>query len=113
MGRVRWARTRAGAALAVVLLATAPLPRSFLRWLATRACVHLYHDDPEDSLYASRQYLTLAAGARAGPRTLRLPRKATVVDLVSGKTVATNAHAFSVEFKPTEARMFFLKAPGR
>ncbi|MBI3921620.1 MAG: beta-galactosidase [Armatimonadetes bacterium] len=88
--------------------AVAPLPRTVLRLLAVRAGVHLYHDNPEDSVYANRRYLTLAASTQGGPRTLRLRRRATVVDLISGETVATEANDFAVDFKPSETRMFAL-----
>lgn len=100
------ARTFAG--WTSVYSAVAPLPRTVLRSLAVRASVHLYHDNPDDSVYANRHYLTLAASPRAGPRTLHLRRRATVVDVVTGKTVCAEANSFTAEFRPSETRMFSL-----
>ena len=86
----------------------APLPREVLRLLAERAGVHLYHHSPQDSIYANNHYLTLAAGGWEGERTLRLPRPATVTDLVTGETVCRNASHFIATCKPWEVKIYSL-----
>jgi len=58
------------------------LPASFLRALARDAGVHVYSDH-DDTLYASRSFLTLAANL-AGPRRIRLPRRSDAYDPFTG-----------------------------
>jgi hypothetical protein len=89
--------------------AAAPLPRQFVRQIASNAGVHLYHEKPEDSLYANKSFLTLAASETAGPRTLRLKRPATVRDAVTNEVMCTNADTFTADFKTTETRVFVLE----
>lgn len=93
-----------------VYSAVAPLPRDFLRDVARRAGVHLFHDNAHDALYANRDYLTLAVGPEAGNRTIRLREKATVTDLAAGSVLASDASEFTVMMKPHEVRIFSLSA---
>jgi hypothetical protein len=89
-----------------VYAGVAPLPRQELRSWAARAGVHLYHNKAEDSVYANRDYLTLAAGKTPGPRVLHLRGRARVKDLVTGQRVCEGADRFSADFRPFEVRMF-------
>jgi hypothetical protein len=91
--------------------ATAPLPREVVRVLARRAGVHLYHASPRDAVYANHSYLTLVAGSRTGTRVLRLPRLATVTDLITGHKVGENVTSFSASFRPWEVRIYSLSEP--
>ena len=65
------------------------LPAAFLRALARDAGVHLYNDR-DDTLYASRSYLTLNADG-AGKRALRFPKAVDLMDPITGETIARRA----------------------
>ena len=65
------------------------LPAAFLRAFARHAGVHLYNDH-DDTLYASRSYLTLNADS-PGERTLRFPKPVDVFDPFTGKRLARRA----------------------
>jgi hypothetical protein len=76
------------------------LPAGFLRALARRAGVHIYNDQ-DDTLYASRSYLTLAAGS-PGPRRVELPRRADVFDPFTGSRLWQGVAVFERDFQPKE-----------
>jgi hypothetical protein len=101
--------TRRFPAWTSIYSAVAPLPREFLRGVAAQAGVHLYQDDPHDAVYANGHYLTLAAGAKAGQRTVRLREKTTVTDLATATIVAKDAASFTLSLKPCEVRIFALQ----
>ncbi len=83
------------------------LPASVLRTLAREAGVHIYVDS-DDTVYANRSLLSLFADA-PGPRTVRLPKPATVMDLLSGETVAANAREFGVQMEGETTRLWRVK----
>jgi hypothetical protein len=89
-----------------IYAAVAPLPRVFLRAVAGRAGVHLYSDSPLDAVYANRSWLTLVPGPQAGPRTVRLPFKATVRDAFTREALCNNQDSFTTDFKASESRIF-------
>lgn len=62
------------------------LPADFLRSLAREAGVHLYNET-DDTLYASRSYVTLNADG-AGARTLRFAKAVDIVDPFTGSMIA-------------------------
>ena len=76
------------------------LPATFLRALARHAGVHLYNDR-DDTLYASRSFLTLAADA-AGRRRLQLPRRCDVFDPFTGERLWRGVKTFEREFQAKE-----------
>ena len=76
------------------------LPAAFLRALARHAGVHLYNDR-DDTLYASRSYLTLAVDG-AGPRTLRLPRRLDVLDPFTNRVMWKAVTQFECNFQDKE-----------
>ena len=76
------------------------LPAGFLRSLARYAGVHLYNEQ-NDTLYASRSYLTLAAD-RAGRRRIQLPRRADVFDPFTGQRLWHGVSAFERDFQAKE-----------
>ncbi len=76
------------------------LPASFLRRLARHAGAHVYIDQ-DDTVYASRSFLTLAAN-RAGRRRIRLPRRSDVYDPFTGQRLAHRAIGFEQEFQSKE-----------
>ena len=82
------------------------LPATFLRALARHAGVHIYNDR-DDTLYASRSYLTLAANL-AGPRTIRLPRSADVYDPLAGERLWQAVTEFDVVCREKETFLWRL-----
>jgi hypothetical protein len=76
------------------------LPASFLRALARHAGVHVYNDH-DDTLYASRSFLTLAANL-AGPRRIRLPRRSDVYDPFNGQRLCRRVTEFARDFQAKE-----------
>lgn len=71
------------------------LPASLLRGIAREAGVHIY-SDAGDVVTANRNFLALYAPA-GGKRMVRLPERATVVDLLDGRTIARNVTEFELE----------------
>lgn len=63
------------------------LPADFLRGLAREAGVHLYNET-DDTLYASRSYVTLNADG-PGARTLRFATTVDIVDPFTGSMIAS------------------------
>jgi hypothetical protein len=82
------------------------LPAGFLRALARRAGVHLYNDQ-DDTLYASRSYLTLAADL-AGRQRIQLPRRADVFDPFTGNRLWHGVSAFDRDFQAKETAIWRL-----
>ncbi len=82
------------------------LPAAFLRGLARRAGVHLYNHH-DDTLYASRSYLTLAAN-QAGLRRIRLPRRTHVLDPFSRKKIWHAVDEFEHTFQAKETAIWQL-----
>ncbi len=82
------------------------LPASFLRALAQHAGVHVYNDH-DDTLYASRSYLTLAADL-AGPRRIRLRHRTDVLDPFSGERLYHGTSEIEHHFQPGEVAMWRL-----
>jgi beta-galactosidase len=76
------------------------LPAAFLRALARYAGVHLYNDR-DDTLYASRSFLTLAADA-AGPRQIQLPRRCDVFEPFTGEQLGRRVETLERDFQAKE-----------
>lgn len=76
------------------------LPAAFLRALARQAGIHIYQD-ADDTLYASRSYLTVAAGV-AGRRIIRLPGPCDVFDPFSGARIWRRVTRFEQDFQAKE-----------
>ncbi len=76
------------------------LPSSFLRALTRHAGAHVYSDQ-DDTVYASRSFLTLAANL-AGRRRIRLPRRSDVYDPFTGERVYRRVTDFEREFLAKE-----------
>jgi hypothetical protein len=76
------------------------LPAAFLRALARHAGVHLYNDR-DDTLYASRSFLTLAADA-AGRRQIQLPRRCDVFDPFTGVRLGRRVKTLERDFQAKE-----------
>ncbi len=83
------------------------LPAALLRRLAQRAGVHLYIDT-EDVVWASHDLLAVSV-KDAGPRTVHLPRQASVTDVYSGHSVAESARSFQAEFADRQTLLWRLR----
>jgi hypothetical protein len=83
------------------------LPPAVIRNMAREAGVHIYCDN-NDFMAANNWLLTICA-AGDGPRTVRLLRKATVVDAMTGETVKRRAASFEVEMQYGETRVWKLE----
>ncbi len=89
---------------------TAKLPAAAWRALARYAGVHIYNAS-DDTLYASRSYLTLSAGNRAGSRTICFPHAVDAFDAVSGRTLCENVKEFTRPFQAGETLIVRYAAP--
>lgn len=83
------------------------LPSALLRRIAQRAGVHLYVDT-EDVVWASHDLLAVSV-KEPGPRTIHLPRKATVRDLYSGETLGVAVDRFQAVFPDRATRIFVVE----
>jgi hypothetical protein len=83
------------------------LPAALLRRLAKQAGVHLYIDS-EDVVWATRDLLAVSA-REPGPRTLHLPREATITDVYSGQSVPTSQRSFEAVFADRETKLWRLR----
>ena len=83
------------------------LPPAVLRNIARQAGVHIYSD--MDDFVAANNWLLTVSAAIAGPRTLRIPRKATIVDAMSNEVVARATDIVDVDMKFGQTAMWKLE----
>jgi hypothetical protein len=83
------------------------LPAAFLRALAGQAGIHIY-SNRDDTLYASRSYLTLAAD-KAGRRTVMLPHRCDVFEPFSGEALWRGITQFESIFRAKEVVIWRLE----
>ena len=76
------------------------LPPGLIRNLARAAGVHIWLDT-DDALYTDGQYVGVHA-ARAGTKSLRLPRRYRVTDEHTGASVATVGNRVTVSMHRAE-----------
>lgn len=80
------------------------LPPAVIRNIAREAGVHIY-SEMDDFVAANNWLLTLCA-SNDGTRTIRLPRRATVRDAMTGKTVAVGATRWAARMRFGETRIW-------
>lgn len=90
---------------------TAALPATAYREMARMAGVHIYNNH-DDTFYANQSFITLHA-RDAGVRTITLPGKHTVYDLISGREVAQNTAAFTRTLAQGETLLLRVTPPLR
>jgi hypothetical protein len=83
------------------------LPPVVIRNIAREAGAHIYCDN--DDFVAANDWMLCVCAASDGPRTIRLPRKAKVVDALTGETVKRRALSFEVEMQYGETRVWKLE----
>lgn len=86
---------------------TLAVPAAVLRAAARMAGCHLYLDT-DDVVYASRRYLVVYASAGDGPRTIRLPRRTDVWDVMHDRYAARKARSFTVDMKRNTTAAYLL-----
>ncbi len=89
-----------------VFAAALPLPAGFWRNAARLAQAHIWSES-DDILVASREIVALHSVV-PGAKTIRLPRPATVIDLVTGETVSTEAREIRFDLAAPGTRVFRL-----
>jgi hypothetical protein len=83
------------------------LPPAVIRNMAREAGAHIYCDN--DDFVAANDWMLCVCAASDGPRTIRLPRKAKVVDALTGETVKRRAASFEIDMKYGETRVWRLE----
>lgn len=83
------------------------LPAALLRAMARYAGVHIYNDQ-DDTLYASRSYLTINADG-AGSRTLCFPRSFDIGDPFTGRQLARKTAHFTCALRDKETLLLSLE----
>ena len=78
----------------------------FYRNLARAAGVHVY-SERDDTMAASGSFVSLHAKGD-GDRTIKLPKKAKVVDVFAKKALADNADTFTVGMRHGETALFYI-----
>ena len=84
-----------------------PLAPGLMRNIARSAGVHVWLET-DDALYTDGQYAGVHAAAD-GVKTLHLPGKFNVIDVLSEKRLATDAHAVSIPMKRAETVLLRLE----
>jgi hypothetical protein len=74
------------------------LPAALLRNIAQAAGCHIYSNGG-DVVYADKEFLGIYSPS-GGHRTIHLPERADVIDLLDSKVLARNAMKFDVDLKP-------------
>ena len=86
----------------------APLvPSLLLRIFARIGGCHIYTNG-DDNVYANDNFLAIYS-PKGGQRTIKLPKKSTVLDLLDNKTLATDAAEFAYTFKQNETILLRLE----
>ena len=93
-----------------IFCAVPGLPAAMLRAVYRMAGVHIYAD-ADDPLTADARFVALHT-ATAGAKTIRLPERRTVLDALTGATVARNAAGFSFAARRHETCIFRLVDQG-
>jgi hypothetical protein len=83
------------------------VPANVLRALAQNAGCHIYNDDDDTIVHASRHFLTIHT-KQAGKRHITLPEKSDVYDLFEQRTVAKNVKSFDVDIPAKTTRFYYL-----
>jgi uncharacterized cupin superfamily protein len=81
-----------------------PLTSELLQGLCDYAGVHIYSRS-FDVLYANKSYVALYTST-AGEKTITLPEKAEVTEVLSNKVIARDAKNFSEKLEAGEERLY-------
>ncbi len=91
----------------VSIYSAAPIvPAPLLRNIAQLAHVHIY-SDANDNVYANDNFLAIYS-PNGGDRTIKLPKKSAVIDLLTNQPVGTALTEFPLKLQPNETVLFRL-----
>ncbi|MHB1355606.1 MAG: hypothetical protein ACYCZF_06485 [Anaerolineae bacterium] len=80
------------------------LPSALLRRIAQGAGVHIYSDQ-NDIIYANRQFIGVCVD-NGGTRTISLPQKSDVYDLLADTTIATGVSEFTIDLPARQTGLY-------
>lgn len=87
---------------------SAPIvPAELLRNIARESGCHVYSEE-NDVIYANENFLGIYSPG-GGQRSIRLPKKATIIDLIEKKEISSGKSEFQLQMKANEAKLFYLK----
>ncbi len=87
------------------------LPAALLRNIARQAGCHIY-SGANDVVYANKNFLCVYAPG-GGTRTIHLPRKSRVVDLLENTVIADGTKEFPLTLAPGTAVLLRLEPTGK
>jgi hypothetical protein len=94
------------------IYSAAPLmPAPLLRRMSELGRVHFY-TPPGDVVWATKDLVSVCV-YQAGPRTISLPRPATITDLYTGALLGEDLRSFRTDFGDRATRVFMLNADPR
>ncbi len=91
---------------ASVFSAAVPLPAELLRELARYSGTHVYGEN-DDLIFADSCSLTIHS-VYPGRRSVKLPEKTTVWDVIANKKIGDNIDSIEFEVSPPQTNMFYL-----
>ena len=83
------------------------MPTPLLRRIAELGHIHFY-TPPGDVVWTTKDLVGVSVH-KAGPRTISLPRSATVTDLYNGARLGDNLRSFQADFADRTTRVFVLQ----
>lgn len=86
-----------------------PVPAPVLRRLFRETGVHIY-SDTNDNLMANESWVGMHA-ANAGTKTIRLPKRSPVYDVLNNRLIGEDLSEFSVQLQSGETALFVLSKP--
>ena len=87
-------------------------PQALLRNILTHLGCHVYDETASDVVYADNNYVAVHS-LFGGDKTIRLPQRSTVYDVVTGKIVAQNVTEFTIRCEKSETRLFRLSSDNK
>ncbi len=90
-----------------IYIGTLTAPSTLLRNIAKEAGVHIF-SEMDDVVEADDGFLCISARDE-GERRIKLKKKATVEDALTGEVIGKNIDQFKLRLKKGETRLFFLK----
>jgi hypothetical protein len=73
--------------------------------LSRESGVHLFSDSGDDFIFSSRHFLAISA-VSTGTRTVRLPQRSDVVDLLDGRLIGRSLESFELQMRKDETRLY-------
>jgi len=87
------------------------LPAALLRSIARAAGCHIY-SNVDDVVSANRKILSIYAPG-GGTRTIHLPQKSKVVDLLDNRVIVEGASEFPLTLEPNDSVLLAIESPAR